>query len=193
MTTKKFYQAHKEQAAAYSKEYKKTHKEQLRVARNKYFAAHKEQVNATRRKYYAAHKEEDSKRRKERYAAQDATHKERRNAYSRKYYRDHPENREKYNARSRQRTIRVRLEVLAHYGGKCVVCGNGNPNHLTIDHINDDGAEHRKRPGGAGLIYKWLKKNNYPDGFQILCWNHNEEKQHYRIMTPAFGEQVIDL
>jgi hypothetical protein len=47
---------------------------------------------------------------------------------------------------------------------------------LTIDHINNDGAQHR-RPSGRRMkgekLTRWLILNNFPEGFQILCWNCN--------------------
>lgn len=43
---------------------------------------------------------------------------------------------------------------------------------LTIDHIDNRGAEHRRTIGtGGDALVRWLKKNNFPPGFQILCWN----------------------
>lgn len=73
----------------------------------------------------------------------------------------------------------TKIEVLTHYGnGKlsCVKCGFDDIRVLSIDHINGDGAKHRRlilgasRTGGSQL-YHWLKKNNYPQGYQTLCMN----------------------
>lgn len=52
---------------------------------------------------------------------------------------------------------------------------------LTIDHIHNDGAKHRREITGGisqngAKLYAWLKKNNYPEGFQVMCWNHNMKK-----------------
>lgn len=74
------------------------------------------------------------------------------------------------------RRIKVKLEVLTHYGnGKCacVKCGFSNAIALTIDHINGDGAIHRKenRYVRGNHVYEWLKKNNFPLGYQTLCMN----------------------
>ena len=33
--------------------------------------------------------------------------------------------------------------VLDHYGRACSCCGETEPAFLTIDHVNNDGAEHR--------------------------------------------------
>lgn len=65
-----------------------------------------------------------------------------------------------------------KLLVLSHYGGSCATCGIIEPAFLTIDHVNNDGAEHRKRVGSL-TVYRWLIRNEFPAGFQILCWNHN--------------------
>jgi len=81
-----------------------------------------------------------------------------------------------------------RKAAFAHYGESCAYCGQSVEMFLTIDHINDDGAEHRRtqRSGGYGGhdIYAWLRKNGYPEGFQILCFNCNSAKGHY-------GEEVV--
>lgn len=44
---------------------------------------------------------------------------------------------------------------------------------LSIDHINGDGGKHRKELNihGGKEFYKWLVKNNYPEGYQVLCMN----------------------
>lgn len=72
--------------------------------------------------------------------------------------------------------------VLDHYGRKCNCpgCDVTEEKFLSIDHINGGGSEHRKKikRGGAG-IYIWLIKNNFPDGFQILCHNCNLAKGFY--------------
>lgn len=34
------------------------------------------------------------------------------------------------------------------------------------------GSKHRKEIGVAST-YSWLKKNKYPEGFRVLCWNCN--------------------
>lgn len=72
---------------------------------------------------------------------------------------------------------RNRLEALDAYGRRCACCGETTLAFLTIDHINNDGAEHRRSivGGGSGSTFiKWLKRNGYPkDNFQVLCFNCN--------------------
>jgi hypothetical protein len=79
------------------------------------------------------------------------------------------------NERSKVLRDITKKETVAAYGGKCVCCGEDNWGFLTIDHPNNDGAEHRRQLGISGGIafYMWLRRNNYPKDFQILCWNCN--------------------
>lgn len=75
------------------------------------------------------------------------------------------------------RRFQIRSEVLTHYGnGKlaCVECGESDLAVLTLDHANNDGAEHRRKLEKQSLnLYRFLKKEGYPIGFQTLCQNHN--------------------
>src|SRR5579859_3003759 len=68
---------------------------------------------------------------------------------------------------------KLKKEVMEAYGNKCACCGESEPQFLTIDHINGDGKTHRKTVSsgfGGYHFYLWLRKNHYPEGFQILCW-----------------------
>lgn len=69
----------------------------------------------------------------------------------------------------------LRNEVIAAYGGKCQCCGEKEPMFLTVDHVNNDGAAHKRRIGrGRRGINAWLKANGFPKkGFRILCYNCN--------------------
>ena len=69
----------------------------------------------------------------------------------------------------------IRQKVLEAYGSRCVCCGIDHPIFLSIDHVNNDGAAHRKTVGSAQLMY-WLIQQNFPAGFQILCHNCNRAK-----------------
>lgn len=65
-----------------------------------------------------------------------------------------------------------RAEVLEHYGGGCACCGEAEPLFLTIDHIDGNGNAHRREIGKTDM-WIWLLRNDYPEGFQILCYNCN--------------------
>lgn len=79
-----------------------------------------------------------------------------------------------------RKTLRkdLKLEAFQKYGGPvCVCCGETHELLLTLDHINNDGAEHRRSLGyKKAAFYEWLRKNNYPPGYQVLCWNCNMGK-----------------
>lgn len=69
--------------------------------------------------------------------------------------------------------------VIAYYSMSEMCCRNCRYNNikaLEIDHINNDGAKHRKEIKG-GHLYSWLINNNFPDGFQVLCATCNALKR----------------
>lgn len=68
----------------------------------------------------------------------------------------------------------LKVEVINAYGGpQCVGCPENDIRILQIDHIDGGGNKHAKQIGGRGRMYVWLKKNNYPPGFRVLCPNCN--------------------
>lgn len=76
---------------------------------------------------------------------------------------------------------RLKMEVIQKYGGKCSCCKESNINYLTIDHISGNGNRHRKEITKGKKLYRWLKHNNFPSGFQVLCYNCNLGKNRYDI------------
>ncbi len=81
------------------------------------------------------------------------------------------------NRRSNRRLKQTIFEV---YGNKCVCCGEDRLEFLTIDHVNGHGNQHRKEVGGSGAVfYRWLIKNDFPQGYQALCHNCNFSKSAY--------------
>lgn len=109
------------------------------------------------------------------------------NVKSRLYYHNHREailaqvkehalrNAENKRIYARDRRNSEKLAVLKHYGGgqiACVICGESRLPCLSIDHINSGGTKHREviNRKGSGF-YSWLKKQNFPEGYQTLCMN----------------------
>lgn len=59
----------------------------------------------------------------------------------------------------------------------CACCGEHRFQFLSLDHINGDGAAHRRQLKKDGrALYRDLKKRNFPKGFQVLCYNCNHAK-----------------
>jgi hypothetical protein len=113
----------------------------------------KEKRKAIDRRYYEKHKKELR-------------------AYALEYYNKHKEERkEKVKEYDRQRTLNENKLVFDHYGWKCICCGETEPTFLTIDHIEGNGTKHIKSIGGH--FHRWLIKNNFPKGYQTLCYNCN--------------------
>ncbi len=117
-----------------------------------------EKQKAYWRKWYHEHKEERKAQNK---------------AYWQRFYSEHREMRLRKVKEGRQK---VKLEVLTHYGGgncACVKCGFADVRALTIDHIDGGGHQHLKEikhHQGANFYY-WLRKQDYPKGYQTLCAN----------------------
>lgn len=70
------------------------------------------------------------------------------------------------------------INVYTNGEATCRRCGQGDIDVLCLDHINDDGAEHRRSVGKS--IYSWAQRNDYPPIFQVLCYNCNMKKEMLR-------------
>lgn len=122
---------------------------------------HKERIKEQKHKYYLAHKEEYR-------------------LYRLQYY---PVHKEAYALQAKKVLKEAKLAVFTHYASKkipsCICCGLTDIDILAIDHINGGGNAHRKQLGKLGgyAFYRWLQKNNYPEGYQVLCFNCNMKKR----------------
>jgi len=93
-----------------------------------------------------------------------------------KVYRDkgYLKNREKLIRVQGERREKLKVIVYDAYGGAiCACCGETNMGFLSIDHINGITLTERALQMKSGSIYMWLKKHDYPEGYQILCFNCN--------------------
>jgi hypothetical protein len=94
---------------------------------------------------------------------------------------------EKVRRQRRESGKRLKDEVFAAYGGyRCVCCGETHPSMLTLDHIDEDGKQHRNLlNGGRGRLasvdmYRRLKDAGFPTNIQVLCYNCNISKHRNR-------------
>lgn len=82
---------------------------------------------------------------------------------------------DKYREQCRRNAKKRRMDLLEELGGSCACCGESTYEFLQFDHVEGDGADHRRFVGhkaiSTSLIRKWgIEK------FQILCANCNFAK-----------------
>ncbi len=95
-------------------------------------------------------------------------------------YKNDIEYKSKINYKVNSENAKLKLDVFSNYcGGKDDIqcqCPCGclvfDINFLTIQHLNNDGKEHRQIIG-KGRILRWLKTHNFPKGFAVFCFNCN--------------------
>ena len=99
------------------------------------------------------------------------------------------ENQETINENKRKIDHLIKEEVFTYYSGnnkpKCQLCPYDDIRALTLDHINNNGAIHRRENKSMSgiVLYRQLKKDGYPKGYQVLCYNCNIIKyREYRAL-----------
>ncbi len=110
------------------------------------------------------------------------THSRDRREYFRAYNEAHKVKKQAYfTGRNEERRIvdkalrgSIKVSLLSHYSNGsmvCAKCGFSDMKALSIDHINGGGNKHRKETGEGINFYRWLRRSNYPEGYQVLCMN----------------------
>ena len=95
------------------------------------------------------------------------------------------ENPEKFKTKRKVRSLEQRQQVLLYYSVgdsiTCACCGETRYEFMCLDHINGGGNIHRCKTdvGDGDGVYRWAKRNNFPEGFQVLCHNCNMAKSLY--------------
>jgi hypothetical protein len=75
-----------------------------------------------------------------------------------------------YAARER---AKLRFDFLDALGAICACCGEDDVRFLTLDHVDNSGAKHRKLFKDH-QIYREARRKGYPrDKYQVLCFNCN--------------------
>lgn len=167
-----------------SRRYRERHPGRQREANRQYRERHPERSReshrrASRKSYYA--------------------HLEKNRQYARRYYHAHTEKRIVY---QKELYLKQRDEILTKrkktaeklrdaiwdiYGGPiCKCCGETEKRFLSLDHADNNGADHRRREkiGSGFALYYWLKRKGYPPGFQVLCMQCNFAKGKCRGICP---------
>ena len=147
----------KEKQKIRSKEWDEKNRERRREISRNYYYRNKDKVKARTKKYY---KENKSKI---------LTQKERISNYSKKY------------------SQKLKYEIIEYYSYgsiECKCCREKEYDFLTLDHINGGGAKHRREVGVGIAYWLWLKRNNFPNGYQVLCMNCNLGRQKHNGVCP---------
>lgn len=115
-------------------------------------------------------------------------------AKSSKIYCEYHRNKDQIRRRERDKRfgLKIKMECFKQYGNKCSCCGESIAEFLTIEHIERNGNIHRKslfkhNVGGVHM-YRWLKKNNFPKGYTILCMNCNWAQRYGNVCPHKTGE-----
>lgn len=125
------------------------------------------------RKYKADYYARNAERERDRARSKYWRDPEKYRAKSRKENRD-PEEYAIHKQRVQERQKAIREEVFAAYGGfVCACCGEREEIFLTIDHIDGCGGPQRREQGLGSRFYGWLRKNGFPPGYRVLCFNCN--------------------
>jgi serine/threonine protein phosphatase PrpC len=206
LTTKEYYALHRGEILEYASKYRKDNKEIINANAIEYYNTHKQECNQ-RNKNWKIDNEDRNKIYMKQYRItnlgklkeDDKNYKDSHKIEIEEYKNNHKAEMAEYQrkrrmvksvelaAQEKAIILRIKREVLTHYGnGKCVCvkCGFSDIRSLSIDHINGNGNKHRAEVvrttakekgtvnGGGGIrFYRWLIKNNLPEGYQTLCMN----------------------
>ena len=81
---------------------------------------------------------------------------------------------------------KLRGQVLEAYGAWCHCFKETREEFLATDHLDDS------KPKMVGTaLYTWLRQNDFPEGFQILCHNCNQAKAWYGY-CPHWNEESTE-
>lgn len=141
---------------------------------------------AVRHEYYLRHREQNLEKARARYRAKRTeilaankewaqANPERANLYSQNWKDRNPD---RVRQRHKGTYAQLREEVMAAYGGRCACCGEAEDQFLTIDHI-DGHPKGVGAPRSGNGLYLMLRREGFPEGYQVLCWNCNCAKGFY--------------
>lgn len=145
-----------------------------------------DKINAQRRKRWTERADELNSKRRNRLKT-DIKYQERKKELSKLNYQRNKEfwtkyrlkNKDIINHKCRIRNKSIKMEVLNYYSNgsiSCNCCDEKELEFLSIDHIDGGGKKLRNIQGVGTNLYKWLKRNEFPKGFQVLCMNCNFAK-----------------
>ena len=98
--------------------------------------------------------------------------------YMKQYRASHPDYMKRHNDQRKAKRLENKILVMTYYSYndvKCDCCGERIFEFLTIEHINNDGAEHRRKlKVRMGVdFYAKIIEIGFPEGLRVLCYNCN--------------------
>jgi hypothetical protein len=137
------------------------------------------------RKYRKANPEKISEINKKKYAKNPEKYKQMRKDFRKNNLEKVKFQERKYSESHREEKIKKysdsKYDIFSKYSEgkpKCACCGEEEMYFLTIDHI-EGRAKWGHEGYTSGKLYRFLIKNDYPKGFQVLCMNCNLAKGIY--------------
>lgn len=111
--------------------------------------------------------------------------------YLKEYHaRKYEKNRVSLNENARRYYRKLQKIVFDHYGNECACCGENETIFLSIDHVNNDGAKHRKKIGVGHILFRWIIDNKFPKALQLLCCNCNLGKHRNGGVCPHEAKRL---
>ena len=169
----KYYIKNCEKLKKKAREYHKNNSEFIKEYRKEYYQKNREKLLEKQKEYYKG----NAPSIKGNVKKWVKNNREKRRIYVQNHYKN---NVEKYREYAKKHRIKTKMQALEHYGGappECKCCGEKHIEFLTMDHIDGGGRKHREEIG-SGKLYIWLRQNNYPNGFRVLCMNCNNSMGH---------------
>ena len=105
--------------------------------------------------------------------------------FCRKWRREDPlTDQRKNKCRACRGTTRARLrlhdDLIDKLGGRCDCCGETLREFLTVDHIGNTGAEHRRKHGSGRRTLAAIKREGAPrEKYRVLCQSCNSSLGHH--------------
>ena len=186
MVTKKRNKLSKKDELQKRSEHREKNREKINRQHREHYARNKKSIREKANKLRQDNLEQERAKQRERYTGNKKFYQ----SYNRDIYKKNQskilsQKRQIYHVKSDERK-KLKIEVFTTYSKRlsnsdvpcCACCGEKSYiEFLAIDHIHGrKSAKHRKGAGGNEL-YRWLKDNKFPKGFQVLCHNCNSAKK----------------
>lgn len=170
-----------EELKKYQKKYRIQNKEKLKFQQQCYDILHSDEISVSRRVWRIIN--EDYIKTFDKLRDKTPQRRQMMKEYSANFKKRHPEVYEEMREWSKKNHSELKYLVFSHYSKnkiQCECCGENEFEFMTVDHI--DGIHKTKHPKLRSVfLYRWLEKNNFPEGYQILCYGCNLLKSNNSI------------